>query len=223
MAIIALESKTLSWKEAETLFVQRVGYPADDYYKLEEWVRTQGFTVSHVTTYQMMLRVKRQLTKVIAEGGNLRDFSLWAKSEFPTWTRAYTELVFRQNVFSSYAAARFRQINDPDVARVFEILLYDAVNDERTREEHARMGGTQWKRDEFPAGWWPPNGFNCRCEVRAVLQSVADKGGWRRWDRRTDGNPPLADQGFRRNYSDQNSRSLIAKSLLRKSKTALAR
>jgi hypothetical protein len=223
LADLDLSGKTLSWKEAEHLFQQRVGYPASDYYALEEWVRGQGFTVSQVTTYEMVLRVKRKLQQVIETGGDLAEFRRWASVEFPVWSRAYTELVFRQNVFSSYSAARFRQINDPDVAKTFEILLYDAVADTRVREEHAAMGGTQWKRSEFPSGWWPPNGFNCRCEVRAMTQTMAKGSGARKWSKRDDGPLPVPDKGFQRNHTGQESRRLIANGLLRRAKLDLAR
>ena len=216
-----LSGKVLSWKEAENLFIHKVGYPSKDFYALEEFARRQGFTVTRVATYQMVLRVKKELERVISTGGNLAEFTAWATTNFPAWSSAYTRLVFRQSVFGSYSAARFRQINHPDVAKVFEILIYDAVADDRTREEHARMGGTQWKRSEFPSGWWPPNGFNCRCEVRTVTKKAARSLGTKRWNPKKDGAVPKPDKGFTRNYSDPESRRLLSNNLLRNLKKAL--
>jgi SPP1 gp7 family putative phage head morphogenesis protein len=167
----------------------------------------------------MMMRVKRKLETIIKEGANLADFKAWSATQALGWSRAYTELIFRQAVFGSYAGARFRQINQPAVAKVFEYLIYEAVADERTRPEHARMGGTEWKRDEFPSSWWPQNGFNCRCEVRTVTKEMKNGLGTRPWPARTE--LPKPDKGFVRNYNSPESQRLLMNNVLRNLRRSL--
>ncbi|MGK9943764.1 phage minor head protein, partial [Salmonella enterica subsp. enterica] len=63
-----------------------------------------------------------------------------------------------------YAAGEWAQIRD--TARSAPYLMYDAVGDARTREQHRAWDGTVLRWDD---AWWqthrPPNGWNCRCTV----------------------------------------------------------
>lgn len=230
MAIKALEASVLSWKEAEELFRSQRGYAAADYYALEEYARLQGFTITHIGSYQMMMRVKDQIQVMIEKGQDVAQFQTWASTQGLAWSRAYTELVFRMSVFGSYSQARFEQINHPEVVKEFEILFYDAVNDARTRPEHAAMDGHSWKRAEFPDAWWPQNGFGCRCEVRAVTQRMEEKAGLQRTSGLPKvkkgpnaGKPAIPDQGFRKNYLDREKQRLLLANRLRNAKAELGR
>lgn len=200
-----LEGKVLDWKEAEELFLARRGYAAADYYALEAWSREMGFTITRVTNYAVVARAQRQLGRIIADGGNLADFEAWAATSGEAWSAAYTSLVFRMAVFGAYNSARFQQINDPAVRKYFDILVYDAVSDARTRLEHAQMNGQSWKRADFPDSWWPPNGFNCRCEVRCITQSMEAEGGWNRQPRGRTPGDVAPDVGFHRTPTDNAS------------------
>lgn len=52
-------------------------------------------------------------------------------------------------------------------------LTYDAVNDERTRDEHAGLDGTTKPIDDpFWDTYYPPNGWRCRCGVQASDNDV---------------------------------------------------
>jgi SPP1 gp7 family putative phage head morphogenesis protein len=214
---IKLEGKILEWKEAEALFKSRKNYNPRSYYELEEFARAHGFTVTRIASTSILLRCKEELDRIVESGGSLAEFQAWARAGGLGWSKAYTELVFRQNVFGAYSQARFAQINDPDVARVFTILYYDAVNDSRTRPEHSAMHGRSWKREDFPDGWWPPNGFNCRCEVRAVTENMEKESGMKRTVGlpKVEGKPAIPDKGFRKNYLDRESQLLLLNNRLR--------
>ena len=46
-----------------------------------------------------------------------------------------------------------------------------AVRDSRTRDSHRALHGKVFPHDsEFWDVWYPPNGFNCRCRVRALTE-----------------------------------------------------
>lgn len=145
-----------------------------------------AFTVAKMADLDLLADVQASLDDAIAQGLSYRS---WADTITPLlqqkgwWGRkAVTDpltgetivaelgspsrlkTIFRTNVQGAYAAGQWQQIQEQ--ADVAEFLLYDAVDDHRTRPEHAAWDGTV-----LPVGhaWWkthyPPNGWNCRCGV----------------------------------------------------------
>src|SRR5690606_6618089 len=83
------------------------------------------------------------------------------------------QTIFRTNMQTAYAAGAWAQIEEQ--AELAPFLLYDAVDDHRTRPEHAA-----WDGQVHPVGspfWrahYPPNGWNCRCGVIQLSQDDLD-------------------------------------------------
>lgn len=77
----------------------------------------------------------------------------------------------------SYAAGKWERFQR--TKRLLPYLVYSAINDGRTRPLHARWGGVAPGsiRVVLPVDhpWWdthfPPNGWGCRCTVRAVTRA----------------------------------------------------
>ena len=191
-------AKPLDWDEARDLFQSRAGITADEFYALADYLRGAAFTITRISGLQVLSRIKRKLLQLIEDGGTLADFRAWIGDQAQVWTRAYTELVFRQNVLGSYDRARWEEINDPELGDEFPYLMYDAVNDSRTRPTHAALDNMTWRKEDFPDEHWPPNGFNCRCEVRNLNADLLDRVGGELVTDRPDEQP---DEGFRANQS----------------------
>jgi len=155
------EQTALPWPEAERAFVEKGILTAEEFYALAERLRGLAFTISQITSYQALVKAKAKLQQIITDGGTLADWRVWVDEQALPWTEAYAQLVHRMAVLGSYSTGRYMQMNDPDVRAEFEYLMYDAINDLRTRPEHAAMDGKVWRRDEFPDEWWPPAGYNC--------------------------------------------------------------
>lgn len=145
-----------------------------------------AFTVAKMADLDLLADVQASLDDAIAQG---LSYQSWADTITPLlqqkgwWGRqAVTDpltgetivaqlgspgrlkTIFRTNVQSAYAAGQWEQIQEQkDVA---EFLMYDAVDDHRTRPQHAAWDGTVLPVDH---DWWtthyPPNGWNCRCGV----------------------------------------------------------
>lgn len=75
--------------------------------------------------------------------------------------------IFRTNLQTSYAVGAWEQIASQQ--SVAPYLIYDAVDDWRTRESHAAHDNKVLRVDDpFWSVWYPPNGYNCRCSVIQV-------------------------------------------------------
>ena len=85
--------------------------------------------------------------------------------------------IFNTNMRVSYAVARCRQM------KALETMVYwrySAVLDRATRPTHAARNGTILHRDD---PWWktnyPPNGWGCRCKVRAYSAGQIARRKWK--------------------------------------------
>lgn len=79
------------------------------------------------------------------------------------------ETLVRTQSQVAFGAAQW-QLNEDTPDGLIWGYTYAAVMDDRTRETHAEMNGvTRPKDDPIWDVWWPPNGWNCRCQCIAVL------------------------------------------------------
>lgn len=80
--------------------------------------------------------------------------------------------IFDANIRQSHAAGRWQRIEAASAQLPY--LVYTAVLDNRTRDEHAAWGGRNGVRIVLPVDhpfWqthYPPNGWHCRCTVLQV-------------------------------------------------------
>lgn len=86
------------------------------------------------------------------------------------------QTIFRTNLQTAYASGRWKQFQANAADRPY--LQYVAVLDGRSRPAHAALNGKVFHIDN-PV-WQviaPPNGFNCRCRLRALsAKNLADRG-----------------------------------------------
>lgn len=145
----------------------------------------RAFTIAKMMDADLLATVQKSMTEAMADGLTYRE---WADKLTPTlqaagwWGRkpvigpdgstvvaglgspSRLQTIFRSNMQSAYAAGQWDDIvAQSDLA---PYLLYDAVDDHRTRPEHAAWDGIVLPITD---PWWkthyPPNGWNCRCTV----------------------------------------------------------
>jgi SPP1 gp7 family putative phage head morphogenesis protein len=160
-----------------------VGFAWQDVWQAEQ---DAAFTVAKMLDLDLLRDVRQAVDKALAEGqtlasfregieGTLMEAGWWGRApmadpltgeirEVQLGSARRLETIFRVNLQTSYAAGHWQQIQANKAEAPY--LMYDAVDDGRTREEHAAWDGTVLPADD---PWWqthtPPNGWNCRCGV----------------------------------------------------------
>lgn len=157
---------------------------------LDVWQQAQAkaFTVAGVMKMDVLQDIRQAVDKALAKGQTYADFK---KSLIPTlqrrgwWGRhAQTDMetgemagkgltpwrlktIYQTNLQTAYGAGRYNAFMENVQARPY--WQYTAVMDRRTRPTHAAMHGLVFRADDpFWDSFYPPNGFNCRCRVRAL-------------------------------------------------------
>lgn len=83
------------------------------------------------------------------------------------------ETIFRTNLQTAYNAGRWHADQDPDIQEILWGYKYVTVGDDRVRDSHAAMDGVTLPKDhEIWDSWWPPNGWNCRCQVIPIFEEM---------------------------------------------------
>lgn len=147
----------------------------------------RAFTVAGVMKVDILQDVRNALTEQLQSGGTLADFQnrlqpvleakgWWGKGQIVDETTGEVagkrlnprrlETIFRTNMQSSYMAGRYQaQLANAEDRPWWE---YVAVMDSRTRPAHRAMHGRVFRYDDaFWQTFYPPNGWRCRCRVRA--------------------------------------------------------
>lgn len=157
----------------------------------------RAFTVAKVTQLDVLQSIRGELDRALAEGLTFRDFQRnleprlkalgwWGQRvvERPDGTAQVVNVtsphrlqtIYRTNLQSAYMAGRYRDFLANVKARPF--WQYVAVMDNRTRPSHAALNGKIFRHDDpIWRTCWPPNGYNCRCRVRALSQKDLERKG----------------------------------------------
>lgn len=144
----------------------------EEYYSQNGLARARGFTVSSLESLSEIEDVLESLNKALETG---ITFKQWQETvdldSFTRLSQNRKETVFRTFLQSAYNAGRWdQQTRNPDR----RYLMYDAVNDGRTRPSHKAMDGIIRPIDDpFWKTHYCPNGFNCRCVCIALTEQQA--------------------------------------------------
>ncbi|BCW89971.1 hypothetical protein sos41_31390 [Alphaproteobacteria bacterium SO-S41] len=160
----------------------------------------RAFTVAKSAGFDILGDIFDAVNRAISEGRPFEDFAKdlrplleakgwWGRKEVinpQTGEKQLAQLgstrrlrtIFDTNLRVSYATGKWERFQR--TKKLLPYLVYSAVNDGKTRPLHARWGGIRppgVKRVVLPVDhpWWdthfPPNGWHCRCTVRAVTRA----------------------------------------------------
>ncbi len=143
---------------------------------LDGVVHSKVFTVAGATTADLARDLQESLTRALAEGKTItafrKDFDQavqshgWSYNGKRGWR---TQVIFDANMRSANMAGRWQQIQANKDRRPY--LQYRTAGDARVRPQHRQWNGLVYEVDsEFWRTHYPPNGWGCRCTVRAYSQ-----------------------------------------------------
>jgi SPP1 gp7 family putative phage head morphogenesis protein len=162
------------------------------FYALPAEKRAEAFTVSGLGALDQVQGVLDELRRQLAEGGTLRDFQRWAADADLGLPKHRLETIYRNGAQQAYNAGHWRRFEEDAGARPY--LMYDAINDSRTRPAHRALDGVI--RPVGDAYWQthsPSLGHRCRCRLISLSPEQArNRGGVTQ-------NPPAegrADEGW---------------------------
>lgn len=169
-----------------------------NYWEMQGQAHARAFTVAKVAQLDVLNDIRGAVEKALREGKTER----WFRKDLETVLRAKgwwgkkvdvdadtgeaqlyqagsyrrLETIYRTNMQTAYQAGRWKQFEANRERAPY--LQYLAVMDSKTRPAHAALHGKVFHIDD-PI-WdiiYPPNGFNCRCRVRALsLREVQKRG-----------------------------------------------
>ena len=157
---------------------RKVVLPEDYYGKLIGLQRAQAVSVAGLASLEQIRFVVDKLADVLEKGGTFKSFQDAVRAggvdvNLPTHR---LENIFRTNIQAAYSRGRWEQQMRARGSRPY--LMYDAINDSRTRPAHAAMDNIirRWD-DPFWATHYPTNGYRCRCTVISLTEAQAKKRG----------------------------------------------
>jgi SPP1 gp7 family putative phage head morphogenesis protein len=181
--------------DAIALFKVKGLKPAFSYADMLGKAHMQSFTVAKMMDVDMLGQVRTSLEAAMANGTPFKEWSdglvpmlqgsgWWGRKEMVDPLTGQTiiaqlgsphrlETIFRTNMQTAYAQQQWEMIDSQkDIA---PFLMYDAVDDFRTRPAHKARDNTILPVDH---PWWdrntPPLGYNCRCGVIQLTKDELD-------------------------------------------------
>lgn len=158
--------------------------------------QARAFTAAGVTKVDVLADLRGGLTDALKTGNTKRDYMIatedllkkkgwWGKDAQTDkstgemhgkgLTPRRLETIFDTNMQSAYSAGRYKTQLANVANRPY--WMYVAVMDRRTRPAHAALNGRTFRYDDpIWSVAYPPNGFRCRCAVRALdAEDVASR------------------------------------------------
>ena len=159
-----------------------------DWYELWQSAHRKSFTVAKAMREDILNDIRTVLDKALEEGKTFQEFQKELKPTLQKkgwWgevvivdSQGNTEKVqlgsmyrlktiYSVNMQTAYQTGRYKtQIENTDNRPYWQ---YVAVLDQRTRAEHAQLHDLVFPHDDpFWSSFYPPNGWRCRCRVRAL-------------------------------------------------------
>ena len=168
-------SLDLPFDEAERFFRSKVSLTREAFDEVSEQARVYAFTVARVSSIHLLEDFHGDIERLIIEGG--QTYEEFKKSAVPGlmakhgWSGSnpwHIETILRTNTQMAYGVGQLETLTR--LANDFPFWRYVAIGDHRTRPTHKELNGRIYPANHpFWRIHFPPWGYNCRCDVIALL------------------------------------------------------
>lgn len=208
------------FSEQVEFFRKKLNLPSERWDDIQMAAHDRGFMVAGAAKADLLDDLRKAVDKSIAEGKSLgwfrqnfdeivkrRGWTGWTGSASQAGRDWRTRIIYQTNMSTSYAAGRWRQLNDPDLLKVRPYKRYVHADGVRhPRPQHQSWNGITLPHDDpFWQTHFAPNGWMCHCYIVAASASdyeaaqgagrTTRPAGWDTVDPKT-GAPPGIDKGF---------------------------
>ncbi|MEW5803735.1 MAG: phage minor head protein [bacterium] len=158
-----------AFTEAIRFFAGKEILHPDKFYRLSAEARVKAFSVSHVTSLRVLKDLHAEVEKVLTDGGTLKGFQeafndILRNSGYAPANPRHIEIVFRQNIQTSYNVGRYAKQTERAELRPF--WVYNSIDDSGTTPLCYELGGhgsrpaVCYRYDHpFWDKYYPPNHF----------------------------------------------------------------
>jgi len=167
------------FQEQLDFFRQKANLPSEHWDDIMTAAHDRAFMVAGATKADLLNDLRQAVDKAIASGTGLetfrKDFAKIIQRTGWDYRGAFdwrTRVIYQTNLSTSYAAGRWKQLNDPELVKIRPYWKYiHADGVAHPRPLHQAWNGVCLPRDD---PWWrthfTPNGWGCHCRVKAVSQ-----------------------------------------------------
>ncbi|KZK66707.1 phage head morphogenesis protein [Shewanella baltica] len=159
---------------------------SDDWQDVWTRAHARAFTVAKAAQMDVLTAIRNEVDAALSQGLTAKQFQAnlkpqleklgwWGKKEVDgrevqLGSPYRLNTIYRQNLQTAYMAGRYRRMLSR--TKTHPYWQYVAIDDGQTRPAHARLRGKVFRFDD-PI-WdiiYPPNGWGCRCRVRALTEA----------------------------------------------------
>jgi SPP1 gp7 family putative phage head morphogenesis protein len=180
-------------KDAVAYFRSKGYQITDDWHDMWQGAHARAFTVAKASSMDILETIRGELDKALASGMTPRDFAKnlqpllekkgwWGKKvledgrEVQLGSAYRLNTIFRINTQTAYMSGRYRRQLAGVETRPY--WMYVAILDGNTRPEHRALNGKVFRWDDPIWQYlYPPNGWGCRCRVRALTEQQVQRMG----------------------------------------------
>ena len=197
--VLETSFEPLPFDEAIDYWRAKVSVSPQEFARLTLAAQQKAFTIADGASRLIRDEIRDYIDQALVEGMTLGEFQSSAAHLLDAVgisARAphYWETVYRTNLATSYQVGRWKQITEPAVRAARPYLRYVSARLPTSRQSHVDKHGLVYPTDHpFWRQWYPPNGFNCKCTVMSVSESLLDRRGWKM---STESSWDSPDQGF---------------------------
>ncbi|BDD88877.1 phage head morphogenesis protein [Desulfofustis limnaeus] len=180
---MTLTLEPLPAREAIAFWQDKVPMGAGAFAALSAEEKLHAFAVSGIAKGDELDSIYEALQRAIDDGISYGEFKKQCADIFTRrgWTGKRdwrVQNIFRTNIQTAYNVGRWQR--QQQSAGSFPYLMYNAVNDSRTRPTHRALDGKVFPADHpFWDTWYPPNGFRCRCSTISLTEGQVKRRGLR--------------------------------------------